>query len=242
MADTWFVRKGGKVFGPFSQTQLRSLASTQKISADTEVATSAHGPWHLATKVRGLLPNTGLTPPLPRTPAGDAKGFPVAGPAHAGPRPRGMPPSLPPAPAAIGATTGGSVATAGTPSASATAQPAGVPKSNKTLISTVFGSLFAIAIVTYNVGTMFYNGYLQTDTAAIGLIQQSMQETFETNPDLAKPVRVYGVQLNPGRGDHRTGKATIEAGGASESISFRVKITKSLATGVEVQWETIPGS
>ena len=55
MASHWFVRGGGKVYGPVDDAQLRRLVAEYKIHAATEVATQASGPWHLAGRIRGLF-------------------------------------------------------------------------------------------------------------------------------------------------------------------------------------------
>lgn len=55
MASQWFVRGGGKVYGPLDDARLRSLVSEAKINESTEVATDPKGPWHPASRVRGLF-------------------------------------------------------------------------------------------------------------------------------------------------------------------------------------------
>jgi hypothetical protein len=55
MASQWFVRGGGKVYGPVDDAQLRRLVAERKMDAATEVATQASGPWHPAGRIRGLF-------------------------------------------------------------------------------------------------------------------------------------------------------------------------------------------
>lgn len=72
MAAQWFVRGGGKVFGPLDSAKLKQLAAEGKIGPQTEVAKAADGPWHPAGKVGGLFPVAAASePPASRpSPAG----------------------------------------------------------------------------------------------------------------------------------------------------------------------------
>ncbi|MGM0490555.1 MAG: DUF4339 domain-containing protein [Planctomycetota bacterium] len=54
----WFVRKSKKTFGPFTAQQLRQLAKSGKIAADTAVRCGEDGNWTRAQKVKGLFPPT----------------------------------------------------------------------------------------------------------------------------------------------------------------------------------------
>jgi hypothetical protein len=69
MASEWFVRGGGKVYGPLDPSKLKQLAADGKIGPQTEVAKAASGPWHPASKVGGLFavatPSVSPPPPLP---------------------------------------------------------------------------------------------------------------------------------------------------------------------------------
>lgn len=56
MASEWFVRGGGKVYGPLDDARLRKLAAEGKIDETTDVAKQPGGPWHPAFRVRGLFP------------------------------------------------------------------------------------------------------------------------------------------------------------------------------------------
>lgn len=78
MASQWFVRNGGKVFGPLDSAKLKALFSDGKINRNTELSQATNGPWHPAGSVRGLFPtelsatspNDGLPaspPPVPST-------------------------------------------------------------------------------------------------------------------------------------------------------------------------------
>lgn len=77
-AQQWFVRVGGKVYGPLDGLRLKQLASEGKINRHTDVSLAAAGPWHPAENVKGLFPASGSTPklsePLPRS-----RGVPSAG-------------------------------------------------------------------------------------------------------------------------------------------------------------------
>jgi hypothetical protein len=55
MASQWFIRGGGKVYGPLDDARLRRLVAEGKINEATELATDAKGPWHPASRVRGLF-------------------------------------------------------------------------------------------------------------------------------------------------------------------------------------------
>jgi hypothetical protein len=55
MAADWFVRQGGKAFGPFDSSKLRQLAAAGKITPQTELSQSANGPWATAGNVKGLF-------------------------------------------------------------------------------------------------------------------------------------------------------------------------------------------
>lgn len=65
MPGQWFVRGGGKVFGPFDSAKLKSLVAEGKIHKGTELAQSSSGPWRNAGNVKGLFAAAVLPPPLP---------------------------------------------------------------------------------------------------------------------------------------------------------------------------------
>lgn len=70
MAASWFVRGGGKVYGPLDSARLKQLVAEGKINEATEVAQNQAGPWHPAGKVRGLFDAAPVTPayaPAPQT-------------------------------------------------------------------------------------------------------------------------------------------------------------------------------
>ena len=54
MASHWFVRGGGKVYGPVDDAQLRRVVAERKKDTATEVAMQASGPWHPARQVRDV--------------------------------------------------------------------------------------------------------------------------------------------------------------------------------------------
>jgi hypothetical protein len=60
MAASWFVRGGGKVYGPLDAAKLKQLAVEGKINDATEVAQNFSGPWYPASKVKGLFSVAGL--------------------------------------------------------------------------------------------------------------------------------------------------------------------------------------
>ena len=96
---TFYVRHGGKVAGPFTAVQLKSLASQGKINASTAVAKTKEGPWHRAGSVRGLFQamdtpasaNAASSLPVPRRPI---EGTPVPSPSAPLPLPASIEPSL----------------------------------------------------------------------------------------------------------------------------------------------------
>jgi hypothetical protein len=61
MASTWFVRGGGKVYGPIDAARLKQLVADKKIDEQTDVAQSNAGPWVPAGRVRGLFAETTAT-------------------------------------------------------------------------------------------------------------------------------------------------------------------------------------
>lgn len=67
--NQWFVRGGGKVYGPLDSPRVKQLVADGKIDQRTEVAQSAAGPWHPAGNVKGLFPvsrsTTNLVEPTP---------------------------------------------------------------------------------------------------------------------------------------------------------------------------------
>ena len=65
MASIWFVRGGGKVYGPLDSAKLKQLAAAGKIVANTDVAQSQDGPWFAAGKVKGLIQNASVAGAVP---------------------------------------------------------------------------------------------------------------------------------------------------------------------------------
>lgn len=76
MANSWFVNKDGKVYGPLDSTQLKQLAKAGKISATSKVAQSADGPWCDAGRVKGLFPIDTPTASSLEKPSASAGGDP----------------------------------------------------------------------------------------------------------------------------------------------------------------------
>jgi len=70
MASIWFVRGGGKVYGPLNSSKLKQLVADGKIDQTTKVAQNQNGPWVPAGKVKGLFEAPPVTPaytPEPQT-------------------------------------------------------------------------------------------------------------------------------------------------------------------------------
>ena len=70
MPAEWFVHQKEKVHGPFDAATLKQFAAAKKIGANTLIAQSADGPWHPASKVKGLFsdspaPQAFTAPPPP---------------------------------------------------------------------------------------------------------------------------------------------------------------------------------
>ncbi len=63
MASSWFIRGGGKVYGPLDSAKLKQLVAEGKINQSTEIAQSQVGPWLPASRVRGLFDAPVHTPP-----------------------------------------------------------------------------------------------------------------------------------------------------------------------------------
>ena len=79
MAAMWFVRGGGKVYGPLDSNRLKQLAAEGKINEATEVAQNQAGPWYPAGKVRGLFDTpTATTPTYSPAPAPQTYAAPQA--------------------------------------------------------------------------------------------------------------------------------------------------------------------
>jgi hypothetical protein len=68
MASTWFVRGGGKIYGPIDAARLKQLVADKKINEQTDVAQSNAGPWVPAGRVKGLFSASISVPPLPNAP------------------------------------------------------------------------------------------------------------------------------------------------------------------------------
>jgi hypothetical protein len=55
----WYVQVKDELFGPYDDTQLKSLATAGRIDPETQIAQSREGPWVTASRVKGLF--VGLT-------------------------------------------------------------------------------------------------------------------------------------------------------------------------------------
>ena len=62
MASVWFVRGGGKVYGPLDSAKLKKIVADGKIDQTTEIAQNQNGPWVPAGKVKGLFEAPPVTP------------------------------------------------------------------------------------------------------------------------------------------------------------------------------------
>ena len=69
MPASWFVRGGGKVYGPLESARLKQLVAEGKINEATEVAQNHGGPWYPAGKVRGLFETATPAPAYAPAPA-----------------------------------------------------------------------------------------------------------------------------------------------------------------------------
>lgn len=63
MPGSWFVRGGGKVYGPLDDDRLKQLVADEKIDEHTDVSRNYQGPWVPAAQVRGLFPPKNNPPP-----------------------------------------------------------------------------------------------------------------------------------------------------------------------------------
>ena len=54
MPQEWFLRQNGKTYGPFTSESLKTHSTAGKILPTSQIAKSRNGPWHPATKVKGL--------------------------------------------------------------------------------------------------------------------------------------------------------------------------------------------
>jgi hypothetical protein len=241
MATQWFVHHNGKLFGPFDSANLRNLAATGKITGSTLVSQVKEGPWRAASTLQGLFGDTCAGPSKPVSPSEPAasarpqKGTYGSVTASA----QGPPPPLPTFSAlsqsspASPAARPASISEAGQdvgPSSTHRKKPWGA-------IGGGVGGAIGICVLAYNVAVVSYNGYLRTDLAAINLLKTSIKETFESNPDVAKPVAVLDVTLE-GSGAERTGRAVVTFAG--EAVTLPIKATvKKTGRDVEVSWETL---
>lgn len=87
-------------------------------------------------------------------------------------------------------------------------------------------------------GPLVWNGYLQTDAAALGLLKESMLETFAKAPELKKPVEILKLTLDKGPNENRTASAVVSFGGEAETIKLKVKISRNFGSDLKVEWET----
>jgi hypothetical protein len=77
----WYIRKDTKVWGPFTDDQVKAFAQSNKIRADTLVATDKAGPWlPAADAIKSLFASSAST---------NAKSHPTATPSPAASRPVG---------------------------------------------------------------------------------------------------------------------------------------------------------
>ncbi|QDV12039.1 Bacterial membrane flanked domain protein [Rosistilla oblonga] len=69
MAKEWFIRQGGKSFGPYRSDKLKLLASEGRIESTAQVANDKSGPWHPVTRLTSLkLKNQAATNVMPELP------------------------------------------------------------------------------------------------------------------------------------------------------------------------------
>jgi TM2 domain-containing membrane protein YozV len=64
MTKNWYVRRKGRVLGPATSPQLKNLATSGKITRDTEVRLGEDGEWVAASSVQGLWPQPEKTKPI----------------------------------------------------------------------------------------------------------------------------------------------------------------------------------
>ncbi len=75
MANEWFVRQSGKIYGPFDGKMLRSMELEGRVQHDTEVSNSSSGPWQAFAKIAPTL-GAGVElelPPVIGQPRSDAQ-------------------------------------------------------------------------------------------------------------------------------------------------------------------------
>lgn len=214
MSRSWFVRAAGKVHGPFDAAAMRGLVAARKLTPSMEVGNGSHGPWTRAGSVAGLFPVVrGAARP------------PAAG-GH-------VPPSLPSAPMGV-------VDPPAFPAdaiAPSDANPSTKkPSKSRGSLAMAWGGVGGVMSVVVCVGVISYNLYLTTDTAAERLIKTSMQETLSQNADVPQPVTVRKVDLN-GKGQNRTGRATIKFGQDTRVIPFTATV-RNVGRDLTVEWRT----
>lgn len=89
MPHEYYVRSGGKVFGPIDSVTLLAWAREGNVTPESEVRQSPTGPWVKAARVGGLFPTPAARPPVMPRPAKLPPVLPRAVP----------PPATPPGPA-----------------------------------------------------------------------------------------------------------------------------------------------
>lgn len=61
----WYVRVGGKVYGPYEMSRLQQMAASSEIARGMDVSPSGNGPWRKAESVSGLFTSVGVAPARP---------------------------------------------------------------------------------------------------------------------------------------------------------------------------------
>lgn len=100
------------------------------------------------------------------------------------------------------------------------------------------GGLVLLLWCLIKFGPLVWNSYLQTDSAALGLLRESMLETFAKAPELKKPVEILKLTLDKGPNENRTASAVVSFGGEAETVKLKVKISRSFGSDLKVEWET----
>lgn len=100
------------------------------------------------------------------------------------------------------------------------------------------GAVVALIFCFIQFGPLVWNSYLQTDSAALDLLRESILETYSKSPEFKKPIEILKLTLDKGPNENRTASAVVSFGGEAETIKLKVKISRSFGSDLKVEWET----
>ena len=208
--NRWIIQRDKKLHGPFTTDQIKERTLNGSLRATDLISREGSNAWQPFGSVKGHFASSPATIASQPTPS----------------RP---PQSTPPAPLASA------------PSVNATAIHETTGTKTAGSLKKLFGGaggLVTIVVIGWNIYSISHNGYLQTDAAAISLIEESMEETW-SEADVPKPVEVSNIRLQ-GDGKYRTGTAVVHFGNEDpETFRFKAEIDRRFGGDLQVSWELI---